>query len=75
MSRATAIDFGDDVLVSNTDTQKPTPSIFSRMYAAVLESRQRQADREIEQFINRQGGMLTDSMEREISRRYGTLAG
>ena len=75
MSKATALDLGDDVLVSAGKDQASKLSIFGRFYAALMASRQAQADREIEQYIQRQGGVLTDNVEREISRRYGTMAG
>jgi hypothetical protein len=51
------------------------PSLFARFMTAMMVSRQRAADREIERFIAMRGGRLTDETEREISRRYGNLAG
>jgi hypothetical protein len=51
------------------------PSIFARFVTSLMESRQRAADREIERFIAVRGGRLTDETEREISRRFGNLAG
>ena len=46
--------------------------IFDAMTAildAMYETRRRQAKREIASFIERQGGHLTDALEREIMRR------
>lgn len=46
--------------------------IFDAMTAildAMYETRRRQAEREIANFIERQGGHLTDALEREIMRR------
>jgi predicted TIM-barrel fold metal-dependent hydrolase len=51
------------------------PSLFARFFNALVDSRQRAADREIERFIAHRGGRLTDETEREISRRFGNLAG
>jgi hypothetical protein len=51
------------------------PSLFSRFVTALMLSRQRAADREIERFIAMRGGRLTDETEREISRRFGNLSG
>ena len=53
----------------------PKPGFFARFQAALMLSRQRTADREIERFIAMRGGRLTDETEREISRRFGNLAG
>ena len=47
-------------------------NIFDAMTAildAMYETRRRQAEREIANFIERQGGHLTDALEREIMRR------
>lgn len=43
---------------------------FARALAAMMESRQRQANREIAQYLALTGGKLTDEVEREIERRY-----
>jgi hypothetical protein len=45
------------------------PSLLSRFFAALIESRRRQADREIARYIHLNGSMLTDSVEREIGQR------
>ena len=47
------------------------PSVFRRVLNALVESRQRAAEREIEAYINRHGGTLTDDLERAISRNFG----
>jgi hypothetical protein len=36
----------------------------------MIESRQREADREIARYIRDNGGRLTDNIEREIERRF-----
>ena len=43
--------------------------VFARFYAAMIAARQRQADAEIERYLGRRGGKLTDSIEREIEQR------
>ena len=48
------------------------PSLLARFTAAMMVSRQRQADREIARYMNLNGGKLTDSAEREIERRFLT---
>ena len=46
--------------------------IFDAILGAMHESRRRQAEREIANFIARQGGHLTDDLEREMTRRLFT---
>jgi hypothetical protein len=43
------------------------PGVLRRIVQAILESRQRQADREIAHFLARSGGRLTDDMERRLT--------
>ena len=56
-----------------TRTIEKTVGVLRRIFDAILnamhESRRRQAEREIANFIERQGGHLTDALEREIMRR------
>ena len=49
-----------------------TRSFLHRLGAAIAASRQAQAERAIARFIESQGGRLTDEVEREISRRFGS---
>jgi hypothetical protein len=46
--------------------------IFVRAIGMVAESNSSLADREIERFVERSGGRLTDSLEREIANRSTT---
>ena len=46
------------------------PSFFTRLIAAMMVSRARQAEREIERYLRSNGGKFTDESEREIERRY-----
>ena len=53
-----------------------TVSILRRMFSAILdamhESRRRQAEREIANFVARRDGRITDDLEREMTRRLFT---
>jgi hypothetical protein len=58
----------------------PTPArsgrgLFARLLAVLMESRQRQADREITRFLAGTGGRFTDETEREIERRFLSTKG
>ena len=48
------------------------PGILWRIFDAFMESRQREADRQIARFLVRSGGALTDDLECEITRRLLT---
>jgi hypothetical protein len=43
-----------------------------RIFDAIFESRQKQADRDIARFLARSGGRFTDDIEREITQRLLT---
>ena len=43
--------------------------IFDAIFDAMHESRRRQAEREITDFVARQGGRMTDGLERAMERR------
>jgi hypothetical protein len=45
------------------------PGFWRRLFIAFLEARQRKANRELEQFLVRSGGRLTDDIEREMNQR------
>lgn len=49
-----------------TTVAKP---LWRRAFAAVIQSRQRRADREIAAYLQSHGGLLTDDLEREIMSR------
>ena len=46
------------------------PGFFARFFRAMHEARLRQAEREIALYLDRTGGKLTDSTEREIERLF-----
>jgi hypothetical protein len=45
------------------------PGVLRRMADALIQWRQRKADREVAAYIQRSGGRLTDSVEREMMER------
>jgi len=53
----------------------PRQGFMKRLMTALIEARQRTAEREIERYIAMHGGVLTDSLERDISRTFGAPAG
>ena len=46
--------------------------VFGTLIAAMDEPRRRQAEREFAYFVVRQGGRMTDELEREMTRRWST---
>jgi hypothetical protein len=54
-------------------TQPPArtrPTFWQKLLAAMMASRQREAEREIARYLRNQGGKFTDEAEREIERRF-----
>lgn len=54
-------------------TQTPVrtrPSLWHKLLASMMASRQGQAEREIARYLRNQGGKFTDDAEREIERRF-----
>jgi hypothetical protein len=54
-------------------TAAPQRSLWLRLVDAVREAREQRIENEIARFIQRNGGALTDKLDREISRRYGSF--
>jgi hypothetical protein len=46
------------------------PTFWQKLLAAMMASRQRQAEREIARYLRDHGGKFTDEAEREIERRF-----
>lgn len=46
-------------------------ALFRKLSAAVYEAQRRRAEAEIARFIAANGGIITDDLERQISRRFG----
>jgi hypothetical protein len=44
------------------------PGVFARLFNALMESRERQAEREIARFIELRGGKFTDETDRLIGK-------
>ena len=51
---------------------RPRRNAFQRIVDAVGESNRRKAEREIARYIARNGGQLTDRLEHDIARRFGS---
>jgi hypothetical protein len=47
----------------------PRPGVLRRLFDAVFESRQKQAEREVASYLARTGGRITDDIERRITDR------
>jgi hypothetical protein len=45
------------------------PGLTRRLFAALFEAREKRAQRAVDEYVARQGGRLTDSVEREIGER------
>lgn len=44
--------------------------LLRRLFDTLFEARQNRAQRTVDEYVARQGGRLTDSMEREIGERF-----
>jgi len=52
-----------------TDAKPVRKPFWRRVFDAIVESRQRRADREVARYLASHGHLLTDEAEREIMRR------
>jgi hypothetical protein len=64
--------YAGDGVPAKRDAVAKKAGVLRRIIDAVLESRQRQADREIARFIARSGGRLTDDLERQMTQHLAT---
>lgn len=74
MGRNIALDtdaVGLDIVVPGAGKK----SLWRRIFDTLIESRQRTAEREIARYIEAHGGHLTDEVERNISRKFGSVVG
>jgi hypothetical protein len=55
--------------VPATQETTPRPGLLRRLFASLFESRERQAQRAVDEYFVRRGSRLTDSIEREIGER------
>ena len=53
-------------------TGRPKRTFVLRIIDALTEANRRKADAEVARFVARNGGHLTDDLERLISQRYGS---
>lgn len=53
----------------------PKASVFRRIADGLVAARRRRNGQLVAEFIQMRGGVLTDDLEREISRRFGHMAG
>ncbi len=60
---------------ANATRTNANPGIFKRFLGVLMEPRQRAAEREIGAYVARHGGVLTDDLERSISRNFGQSSG
>jgi hypothetical protein len=63
---------GFDAYYRHSTPHTSAPGILRRVFEAIRRSRERHANRDIEDFVARSGGRLTDGMEREMSDRFLT---
>jgi hypothetical protein len=77
MARDLALDRDLSALERTEKQQQARRSrrLLRRFFDMLIGSRQRAAEHEIERFLQRNGGRLTDELEREIGRRFGHRAG
>ena len=54
----------------DTATNRDSRGRWRRLFDAMIELRQRQAEHEIALYLQRTGGKFTDEVEREIGRRF-----
>ena len=47
--------------------QKPRPGLLRRFFDAIMDGRQRRAQRDIDYYVATHGRRMTDAMEREIN--------
>jgi hypothetical protein len=64
--------FRDKAATTRSNAVTNRAGILRRIFDAIIESRQKQADRDIARFLARSGGRLTDDMEREMPQRLVT---
>jgi hypothetical protein len=63
--------FGDKAS-TRTNAGANKSGVLRRIFDAIFESRQKQADRDIARYLARSGGRFTDDIEREITQRLLT---
>ncbi len=64
--------FRDQASTTRSNAVANKAGVLRRIFDAIIESRQKQADRDIARFLARSGGRLTDDIEREMTQRLLT---
>ena len=64
--------FRDKATATGSNAVANKAGVLRRIFDAIVEQRQKQADRDIARFLARSGGRLTDDMEREMTQRLLT---
>ncbi|WP_137042639.1 hypothetical protein [Pseudolabrys sp. FHR47] len=57
------------IAVPAATSPAPKHNLLRRLYDRLIETREHRAQRTVDEYVARQGGRLTDSMEREIGER------
>lgn len=70
-----AADFDSTAIVSHEAPSLGLTGMFKSLAERLALSRQKRVDAEVGQFIEAHGGQLTDDLERQISRRFGSPSG
>jgi hypothetical protein len=63
-------EFAPERVINPAKSVVTKPSLLRRLIDVMIESRQRQADREIAAYLRSTGGKFTDEAERMIEQRY-----
>jgi hypothetical protein len=74
LSRTRAVAYSIPFDFNTLAAQSPVPwrSLIARAVDALGKANERRAASEVARFIERNGGGLTDDLEREISQRFGS---
>jgi hypothetical protein len=64
--------FRDKAPTTRSNPVANKAGVLRRIFDAIIEPRQKQADRDIARFLARSGGRLTDDIEREMTRHLFT---
>ena len=62
-------DFHSGVVTARSAVRVPRPGFLTRLFDALVDSRARQAERDVGVYLARRGFKLTDSVEREMNER------
>ncbi|PSC03637.1 hypothetical protein SLNSH_17785 [Alsobacter soli] len=63
------------VMAHSAPAREPRKGLLASFIGHLQAVRERQAEQIISQYIQQHGGRLTDDLERQISRKFGEIAG